>query len=82
MRAFETYKHYKGGLYVKLGEALHSETDEVMVVYVCVVRGWMFVRPKSLWDEKVMVDGQEVPRFTPLPNGLTKEQAKKVTWSL
>ena len=28
------YKHYKGGYYQVLGVAAHSETDEMMVVYV------------------------------------------------
>lgn len=28
------YRHYKGGYYQVLGVAQHTETDEVMVVYV------------------------------------------------
>jgi hypothetical protein len=28
------YRHYKGGFYQVLGVARHSETDELMVVYV------------------------------------------------
>jgi len=45
--------------------ATHSETMEPMVVYQALYgeRGF-WVRPASMWDEKVMHNGQEVSRFT------------------
>jgi hypothetical protein len=57
------WRHYKGGLYDVLGVARHSETEEEMVVYVHVADGAMWVRPKAMWEEVVMVDGVKVPRF-------------------
>lgn len=62
------YRHYKGKRYLFLGVARHSETGEIMVVYVPLyeVAGTnMAVRPLSMWLEKVKVPGQtkKVPRF-------------------
>lgn len=58
------YKHYKGNLYELLGEANHSETLEKMVVYKALYGdGELWVRPKSMWDEKVFINGKNVPRF-------------------
>jgi len=61
------YRHHKGGLYRVLFLARHSETEEVMVVYQALYgerRYW--VRPLSLFLERVLVEGREVPRFEPL----------------
>ena len=61
------YRHYKGGLYRVLFLARHSETEEAMVVYQALYgeRGY-WVRPLSLFLERVLVEGREVPRFEPL----------------
>ena len=61
------YRHHKGGLYRVLFLARHSETEEVMVVYQALYgeRGY-WVRPLSLFLERVLVEGREVPRFEPL----------------
>lgn len=58
------YRHYKGNFYRVLGEARHSETLEAMVVYQALYgeRG-LWVRPKAMFLEKVLVAGREVPRF-------------------
>ncbi len=60
-------RHYKGNEYTVLGVAQHSETLEELVVY------WqeygehgLWVRPKKMFMETVMVDGKEVPRFQQL----------------
>lgn len=58
------YRHYKGNEYVVLDIALHSETEEEMVVYRALYgdeRVW--VRPLSMWNEKVFKDGKEFLRF-------------------
>ena len=58
------YRHYKGTEYTVLGVALHSETQEELVVYrqECGDHG-LWVRPKPMFQETVEVDGQVVPRF-------------------
>lgn len=52
------YRHYKGGLYEVFGTVTHTETSEVMVLYTDV-NNKKFVRPLSMWNEKV----NSVPRF-------------------
>ncbi len=59
------YKHYKGNSYRVLGEAKHSETLEEMVVYQALYGEQnVWVRPKSMFFDHVVKDGQELPRFT------------------
>jgi hypothetical protein len=77
VRAYQTYQHYKGGLYLKLCDALHTETDEMMTVYVCVVRGAVFTRPKAMFDEMVQDGAYQGPRFIEVADGLSKDQAKE-----
>jgi putative endonuclease len=58
------YRHYKGNLYEVVGMARHSETLEDMVVYKALYgEGGTWVRPASMWDEPVEVDGKTVRRF-------------------
>ncbi len=57
------YRHFKGGLYEVLGVARHSETEEELVVYR-TGRGDWWVRPRAMFEETVLHDGREVPRFT------------------
>ncbi|NHN84717.1 DUF1653 domain-containing protein [Acetobacter musti] len=56
------YRHYKGGLYTVLATARHSETEEWFVVYRSESMGTLWVRPLSMWLEKV----GGVPRFARL----------------
>lgn len=61
------YRHYKGKDYEVLGVATHSETMEPMVVYRALYGEFgLWVRPASMWNELVEVDGKTVPRFAPL----------------
>lgn len=61
------YRHYKGNEYTVIGTARHSETLEEMVVYRPEYgEHGLWVRPKKMFSETVMVDGCEVPRFQPL----------------
>lgn len=49
--AFPSHRHKKGGIYTVLhAEALHTETEELMVVYANP-EGKVFVRPKAMFDE-------------------------------
>jgi hypothetical protein len=63
------YIHYKGKPYEVIGVARHSETREELVVYRALYHSDEFgdnslwVRPKAMFLENVVVDGVEVPRF-------------------
>ena len=71
--AGEQYRHYKGNDYVVVGTALHTETQEVMVVYRAARPAhppdhgppgpWLFVRPIKMWRQRVQMDGDDLPRF-------------------
>ena len=59
------YRHYKGNEYEVLFTATHSETLEPMVVYRALYGdGKIWVRPASMWNETVELDGKTVKRFT------------------
>ena len=58
------YKHYKGSEYQVLEVAIHSETEELLVVYRPLYgERKMWVRPLEMFVEKVNVDGQVLSRF-------------------
>lgn len=62
------YRHFKGNEYEVLDVATHSETLEPMVVYRPLYgEGKLWVRPASMWEELVEVNGMQVPRFAPVP---------------
>ena len=64
------YRHYKGNFYEVIGVGRHSETLEEVVVYRALYESDEFgkeaiwVRPKKMFFERVVVDGKEVRRFT------------------
>ncbi len=59
------YRHYKGNLYQIVAVAMHTETEEDMVVYQALYGDYkVFVRPLEMFFETVKDgDGKEVPRF-------------------
>ena len=63
------YKHYKGNEYEVIGIARHSETLEELVVYRALYdvpefgKNSLWVRPKKMFCDNVIVVGKEVPRF-------------------
>ena len=58
------YEHYKGNQYKVIDIARHSETDELLVLYSPMYGDKsLWVRPFSMFFEKVIVDGLQVPRF-------------------
>ena len=58
------YRHYKGNEYQVIGIAKHSETTEPMVVYKALYGdGGLWVRPLSMWNETVEVNGVLYKRF-------------------
>ena len=63
------YQHYKGQYYEVIGVGKHSDTLEEYVVYRGLYNSEEFgnnplwVRPKKVFEETVVVDEKEVPRF-------------------
>ena len=63
------YQHYKGQYYEVIGVAHHSETLEELVVYRALYESPEFgnnalwVRPRKMFLEEVMIEGKKVPRF-------------------
>ncbi len=58
------YRHYKGNLYEVLSLARHSETLEDMVVYRALYGdGDVWVRPLSMWFDRVECENGSVLRF-------------------
>ncbi len=58
------YRHFKGGEYLLIGVAKHSETLEPMVVYQALYgEKGLWVRPASMWTQTVEREGYKGPRF-------------------
>ncbi|NQU99785.1 MAG: DUF1653 domain-containing protein [Parcubacteria group bacterium] len=68
------YKHYKGRYYQVIGEAIHSETLEKLVIYKALYNSKNFgknsiwVRPKKMFLEKIIIKGKKIPRFKLINN--------------
>lgn len=66
--AHGTYRHYKGSLYVVIGHALHTETEEEHVIYrradAVADPDTTWIRPVKNFCELVEIDGRLTPRFT------------------
>jgi hypothetical protein len=57
------YLHYKGNYYTVLGTVLHSETEEELVLYRSEKNEQLWVRPRKMFEETILVGGKEVERF-------------------
>ncbi len=57
------YQHYKGNYYIVIGTVLHSETEEELVLYRSEKNEQLWVRPRKMFEETVVVEGKEIPRF-------------------
>lgn len=68
----DLFKHYKGGLYQIVTKAVHTETEESMVVYQALYGEFkVFVRPESMFFESVKdEEGKCVPRFAKVTGGV------------
>ncbi len=63
------YRHYKGLLYEVIGTARHSESLEPMTLYRALYgEKGLWVRPAAMFEEDVVIDGVQQPRFTRLPD--------------
>lgn len=65
------YKHFKGAMYKVLDVAIHSETDEQLVIYQRISAAdkrhqekEIWARPLSIFTEQVNHQSEIVPRFT------------------
>lgn len=64
------YRHYKGKFYEVIGMATHSETMEELVVYKALYGEYgLWVRPKQMFSEEVLVAGRSIPRFQYIGDG-------------
>lgn len=59
------YRHYKGGVYELICEATLEADLTPMTVYRAA-DGSFWIRPKDVFFEMVEVDGEQVPRFSPI----------------
>jgi hypothetical protein len=59
------YRHYKGGIYELVAEAV-LEADHTPVMVYRGQDGAVWVRPRAAFFETVSVDGVEQPRFAAL----------------
>ena len=62
------YEHYKGKRYEVIGQALHSESTELMEIYKALYKGdfpqgTLWVRPMAMFKEDVLINGKKMPRF-------------------
>ncbi|MCQ8897020.1 DUF1653 domain-containing protein [Limnobacter humi] len=63
----ERYRHYKGGVYEVICEAVLESDGSKMVVYHPLDKGdknQAWCRPMSVFFEKVLVNNHPVQRFT------------------
>lgn len=58
------YRHYKGKYYMVIGNAMHTETQEPVVVYQALYGAKeLWVRPSRMWNEIVDAKGKLTSRF-------------------
>lgn len=76
------YRHFKGGEYVVLATAIHSETHEPFVLYRSTSGDpTVWIRPKTMFFEIVPASGELVPRFqliTPIEESTVDELGCKL----
>jgi hypothetical protein len=58
------YRHYKGMEYDVVGTVRHSETLEPLTLYRALYgEHGLWVRPAAMFNEDVIIDGVQQPRF-------------------
>ncbi len=60
------YRHYKGGIYELVCEAMLEANPDVILMVYKSEEGLIWARPKEVFFETVQHEGQTVPRFSPL----------------
>jgi hypothetical protein len=67
------YQHYNQHFYQVSGIARHSETLEEMVIYQAMQGDYgIWVRPLTMFEETVDIDGEQKPRFTYVGESFSK----------
>ena len=62
------YRHYKGMEYEVVGTVRHSETLEPLTLYRALYgEHGLWVRPAAMFNEDVVINGIEQPRFRKIP---------------
>jgi len=61
----QRYRHYKGGIYELVCEAIQESDLSPVIVYKSH-NGSIWTRPKSVFFEMLEIEGNQVQRFTPL----------------
>ena len=59
---------------------MHTESEEILVVYACAVGGDVFCRPKAMFEETITTEDYSGPRFAPFPETTTKAQRKSLKY--
>jgi len=59
------YLHYKGNYYIVIGTALHSETEEELVIYHPEYSDQLWARPRLMFEALIQHEGKTVQRFYP-----------------
>ncbi len=58
------YQNYKGQNYEVISVAIHSETEEELVVYHPLYgQRALWVQPLEMFTENVLIEGEMTPRF-------------------
>ena len=58
------YRHYKGNEYEVIGEGIHTESEERLIIYRSLYEPYtIWVRPYDMFFESVTIHGHEIPRF-------------------
>ncbi len=67
-KPFTVYRHFKGGRYIVICVAPHTETGEKLVCYFSVSDNVFWIRPLASWNTPVEMksagDTISIPRFT------------------
>lgn len=60
------YRHYKGGVYEIVCEALLESDPNITLMIYKSEEGLIWARPKDVFFETVQHQGRTVPRFAPI----------------
>ena len=59
------YRHYKGNESEVIGEGVHTETEEKLVIYKSISAPYtIWVRPFDMFFDDVLINDKKLPRFT------------------